>query len=173
MIAVDYLIVALVVISAIVGLARGLLREAIALLSWIIAPVLAWHFSGTLEPHLGGTLAEPHVAPWAARGILLFAVLLVGAGIGALVVSFVRLSLSGAMDHFLGLVCGLLRGLVTLGVLVLFCQMLRLDGEHWWRRSLLIPYGVHAAGAVGLLVGRGLEHREPALVAALDPGAAR
>jgi membrane protein required for colicin V production len=152
MIVVDYLIIALVVFSAIVGLARGLLREVIALVTWIIALLVAWHFSSALEPHLGGLLSGP-VRPWVARAILLVCVLLIGAGIGAIVVHLVRLSIFSGMDRFLGFVFGVVRGLVILGVLVLFCQMLRLDGEGWWHRSLLIPYGEHIAGAVRLLVG--------------------
>ena len=36
---------------------RGLLREVIALVTWIAAVWLAWHYAGLLEPHLGGVLA--------------------------------------------------------------------------------------------------------------------
>ncbi|HTW37362.1 MAG TPA: CvpA family protein [Steroidobacteraceae bacterium] len=152
MIVIDYLIIALIVFSAVVGLARGLLREVIALVTWVIALLVAWHFASALEPHLGGLLGGA-VRPWAARAILLVGVLLLGAGIGAIVVHLVRLSIFSGMDRLLGFVFGLLRGIVILGVLVLFCQMLRLDGESWWHRSLLIPYGEHVAGAVRLLVG--------------------
>ncbi len=149
MTAVDYLIVALVVISALVGLARGLLREVIALISWIVALLIAWHASARLEPYLGGLLATgPEVQLWAARAILLFAVLLLGAGIGAIADHFIRLSLFSSMDRFMGFVFGLLRGLVILGVLVIFCHTLKLDGERWWRKSMLIPYGEGVASVV-------------------------
>src|SRR4051812_38175692 len=42
MIAVDYIILAIVIISAVMGLVRGLLREAIAVITWFLAIVLAW-----------------------------------------------------------------------------------------------------------------------------------
>ena len=45
MIAVDYIILAILVISAIMGLVRGLLREAIAVITWFLAIVLAWSFA--------------------------------------------------------------------------------------------------------------------------------
>jgi membrane protein required for colicin V production len=157
MIAVDYLIIALVVISAIVGLARGLLREVIALATWIAALLIAWHFSSALEPYLGGTLSGAQRA-WVSRITLLILVLLVGAGVGAIIAHFVRLSIFSGVDRFLGFVFGLLRGLVILGVVVILCQMLRLNAEGWWHHSLLIPYGEHVAGAVRLLVGDGLVH---------------
>src|SRR5579885_2506803 len=71
---VDYLIVALVILSAIVGVVRGFLREIIALVTWVVARLVAWHFSGRLEPYLGGLLSSPHVRPWAARAILVILV---------------------------------------------------------------------------------------------------
>ncbi len=81
----DYLIIATVVISATVGLLRGLLREVIALMTWIVAAFVAWHFAGVLEPHLGGLLAQDAVRPWVARLILFIAVLLLGQAIGAII----------------------------------------------------------------------------------------
>jgi membrane protein required for colicin V production len=171
MIVIDYLIIALIAISAIVGLARGLLREVIALVTWIVALLVAWHLAPSLEPYLGGWLASPHVRPWVARAILLFCVLLIGAGIGAVTVHLVRLSIFSSMDRFLGFVFGLVRGLVILGVFVLFCQMLRLDGESWWHHSLLIPYGEHLAGAVRLLVGGALEGHDLSVLNGFHIGA--
>ena len=57
------------------------------------------------------------------------------------------------VDRFLGLIFGLLRGVVLLGVFVILGQLLRLDGEHWWTRSLLIPYGESVANGLRTLVG--------------------
>jgi membrane protein required for colicin V production len=144
----DYLIIALVLATSGIGLLRGFLREGIALLSWLIAVLIAWHVGPSLEPNLGGLLAAPEVRPWAARAILLIGVLLLGAGIGALVAYFVRSSFFSGMDRLLGFVLGLLRGLVILGVVVLACETVRLDGERWWHRSMLLPYGEHLANAM-------------------------
>ena len=56
MIAVDYIIIAILIISAVMGLVRGLLREAIAVITWFLAIVLAWSFGSSLEPMMGGVL---------------------------------------------------------------------------------------------------------------------
>jgi membrane protein required for colicin V production len=158
---VDYLLLALLIISSLVGLLRGFLREAIALLAWVLAVIIAWRAAGLLEPHLGGLLALPQVRPWAARLIILIGVLLVGAAVGALVSHFVRLSIFSGTDRFLGFVFGLLRGVVILGVLVLFSQTLRLDAERWWHRSLLLPYGESVASGLRTLLGEELKgHRD-------------
>lgn len=149
----DYLVIVAVVISALIGAMRGFLREAVALVAWIIALFIAWHFSDLIEPHLGGLLSGSYVKPWAARVIIVLLILLLGALIGALLGHFVRLSMFSGMDRFLGLVFGLLRGVVVLGVFVILGQLLKLDGEKWWTRSLLIPYGESVANGLRAIVG--------------------
>jgi membrane protein required for colicin V production len=151
--ATDYVVIATVVISALVGAMRGFLREVVALVAWLFALFIAWHFADLVEPHLGGLLAGSAVKPWAARVILVVLILLLGAAIGALLSHFVRLSIFSGMDRFLGLVFGLLRGMVLLGVFVILGQLLRLGDEHWWTRSLLIPYGESVANGLRTLVG--------------------
>lgn len=151
--ATDYVVIAAVVVSAIVGAMRGFLRETVALVTWLFALFIAWHFSDLVEPHLGGLLAGSTVKIWAARIIIVIIVLLIGAGVGALLEHFVRLSIFSGMDRFLGLVFGLLRGVVLLGVFVILGQLLRVDNDKWWTRSLLIPYGESVANGLRALVG--------------------
>ena len=149
----DYLVIAAILSSAVVGAMRGFLREAVALATWLIALFVAWHFSDLIEPHLGGLLSGTYVKPWAARAIIVVLILLLGAGIGALLNHFVRLSIFSGMDRLLGFVFGAFRGIVLLGVFVILAQLLRLDGERWWRKSLLIPYGESVANGLRAVIG--------------------
>lgn len=154
----DYLVIAGFVISAVVGALRGFLREVVAIITWLIALFLAWHFSDLVAPHLGGLLSGSAVSTWAARAILVILILLLGAGIGAALSHFVRLSIFSGLDRFLGLVFGVLRGLVLFGVLVILGQLLRLEDERWWRQSLMIPYGESIANGLRTLVGEPRVH---------------
>ncbi|HVP32936.1 MAG TPA: CvpA family protein [Steroidobacteraceae bacterium] len=151
----DYVIMAALLLSAILGAARGLLREVIAFVTWIAAVIVAWHFSDVIEPHLGGLLAGASVKPWVARLVILFLVLLLGALIGAMVSQFVRLSIFSGVDRLGGFAFGGLRGLLFLGLFVIFGQLVHLDREHWWRDSHLIPTGESVANALRFLVGEG------------------
>ena len=153
MILTDYLVILAILLSALVGALRGFLRESVALGAWIIALFLAWHFADLIEPHLGGLLADSTVRPWAARVIVIVLVLLLGAATGAILGHFVRLSIFSGMDRLLGFGFGLLRGFVLLGVFVILGQLLRLQGEGWWRHSLMIPYGESIANGLRSLVG--------------------
>jgi membrane protein required for colicin V production len=150
---VDYLLIALIAFSCVAGVLRGLLREVIALVTWVAAVWIAWHYAYVLEPHLGGALASESVRAWAARTIIFLGIVLIGTGIGALVGHLVRLSIFSGTDRFFGGVFGFLRGLVIIGLFVMLCHALRLNGEPWWRGSTLIPYGERAANVLRGMVG--------------------
>jgi len=154
----DYVVIAAILISAVVGGLRGFLREVVAFVAWVVGLFLAWHFSDLVAPHLGGLLAGAHVQPWAARVIIVLLVLLLGAAVGAVLGHYVRLSIFSGMDRLLGVVFGVLRGLVLLGVFVILGQLLELQDEQWWRHSMLMPYGESIANGLRALVG---EHRVP------------
>ena len=64
----------------------------------------------------------------------------------------------GGSGRAVSLLFGLLRGFVLLGVFVILGQLLRLEGEHWWRASTLLPYGESIAKGVRVVVGAGREH---------------
>ena len=149
----DYWVVAIVLLIAIIGLMRGFLREVVAVITWLLALFIAWHFGAGLAPHLGGLLADEPVRPWAARAILLVLVLFIGSIAGMFIGHFVRLSIFSATDRFLGFALGLVHGAVVLGVLVIICQLMRLDGERWWQESLLVPYAERVANVLRTLVG--------------------
>jgi membrane protein required for colicin V production len=150
---IDYLLVVLIAFSCIAGVLRGLLREVIALVTWIAAVWIAWHYAGVLESHLGGALASEGVRTWAARTIIFLGIVLIGTCIGAIVGRVVRLSIFSGTDRFFGGLFGFLRGLVILGLFVMLCHALRLTGEQWWRGSTLLPYGERAANVLRDMVG--------------------
>ena len=86
----DVLILLVLLGSTVIGLLRGFVREAVSLVFWVVAIWAAWKFGPLVEPHLGGVLADPSVAPWVGRLIILVLVLLVGWVIGMLLGYFTR-----------------------------------------------------------------------------------
>ena len=149
----DYLITVLMALSVIAGLMRGLLREAIGLITWVVGIWAAFHFAGEVEPYLGGLLTNDALRPWVARLLIFLIVLLVGTTLGVLIGYFLRLSIFGGTDRFWGAVFGLLRGFVVVGGFVILCHGMHLQEEPWWHRSRLMPYAEHVANLLRGLVG--------------------
>jgi len=136
----DYLILITLLISVALGFFRGFLREAIGLLSWLGGLWLAWHYAYALEPYLGGELAKSPYNVWAARGILLLGILVVGWLIGNLVSYFMSQSgLSLMLDRLIGVLFGFIRGVVLVAVAVLLAREVDLQESSWWRNSYLLP----------------------------------
>jgi membrane protein required for colicin V production len=154
---IDYTIIGIVVLSALLGLFRGLLREVLTLVTLLVALWAAWRFADALVPYLGsGALSKPPMQMWAARGLMFLGVLLLGTVITAVVAQIVRTSMFSGLDRFLGFLFGAARGILIVGVLVLLAQRSGLDGQAWWGKSRLIPYGQSVASFVGGLVGERL-----------------
>ncbi len=160
MITVDYIILAIIIVSAVMGLVRGLLREAIAVITWFLAIILAWAFGAQLEPHLGGVLVGSPLRIWAARAIIFVGILLLGGAISVIASHYVRVSMFAGMDKFLGLVFGIIRGIVIVGAFTIAVQALRMDEDAAWKRSKLLPYAAGVADALRGMVGEKLERLE-------------
>jgi membrane protein required for colicin V production len=159
-IAVDYIILAIILVSAVMGLVRGLLREAIAVITWFLAIVLAWSLGPSLEPHMGGVLVGSPMRIWAARAVIFVGILLLGGAVSVIVSNFVRVSMFAGMDKFLGLVFGIVRGIVIVGAFTIAVQALRMDEDDAWKRSKLLPYASGVADALRGIVGEKLERLE-------------
>src|SRR5580700_5677055 len=109
----DYLLLVVLVFSVIAGLMRGLLREAIGLITWVVAIWIAFHYSSQLEPYLGGLLSNDALRPWIARSLIFVLVLLIGTTLAAVISHFVRVSMFAGMDRLWGALFGVVRGTVV------------------------------------------------------------
>jgi membrane protein required for colicin V production len=149
----DVFIVVVLLASILIGLMRGFIRECVALVFWIIGIWAAWTMGPLIEPHLGGLLAGPQVRPWIGRLVVLVAVLIAGALVGMLLGFLMRSAGLGLVDRVLGVLFGLLRGMVLVGLLVIGGELLHLNHEPWWGRSTLIPYGETLGDWLRAMVG--------------------
>ncbi len=149
----DAFIVLILLGSTLIGLLRGFVREAVSLTFWILAIWAAWKFGPQVEPHLGGLLANASVAPWVGRIVVLLLVLIAG-WVVAMLLSYITRSIGlGPIDRLIGLLFGIVRGLVLVGLIVIGAELLHLNREDWWSRSKLIPYGESVGDWLRAMVG--------------------
>lgn len=143
---IDYLILAVLVASTLLGAIRGFVREAIGLLAWLGGLWLAWRYAPLLEPHLGGMVGEPPVSTWTARALIVLAVLIVGWLVAGILGYFLRHSgLTLLVDRTLGMFFGAVRGAVVIAVFVMLGEFVELNRVEWWRQSKLLPYSAELA----------------------------
>lgn len=133
---IDLLLLALIAVSALLGLMRGMLAAVFGVLSWLLASWAALRFGRDATLFISGGDA-PTLAQYATgHAVAFFAVLLAVTGVGLLLRGVVNATvLLKGPDRLLGLVLGTVRGvlLAVLAVLVLGFTPLA-EGEDW-RRS--------------------------------------
>jgi membrane protein required for colicin V production len=154
----DLLILSVLIISMLLGLLRGFVREAIAVLAWLGGLWLAWRYAPLLEPFLGGAVGEPPVSTWTARASIVLMVLVVGWLVAGVLSHLLRHSgLSLLVDRLLGAMFGFLRGAVVVAVFVLLGQFVEMTEVDWWKDSQLLPYAAELAGWIQTFAETGMK----------------
>lgn len=140
MTALDYAVVVLILASAIVGLWRGVVREILSLLGWVLALVAAIMFGGDAGGFLPGSIQNPGLRYLLGMLLVLVGVLIIAYLLGWMLHKLLHAAGLGWLDRGLGVIFGLMRGLLVVLVLVFIAGLTRVPQEKWWRESLLAPY---------------------------------
>jgi membrane protein required for colicin V production len=136
---VDIIILAIIGVSCLMGVFRGLVKEALSLAFWIGAAVLASAFSDALAARLAGTIDNP-VARQVAAFILIFVFTVFAGGlISNLISKLMSKAGLGGVDRALGGLFGVIRGVVIVTVIVMLTGSLEMT-RAIYGDSILTPY---------------------------------
>jgi len=135
---VDYIIIGIIALSALVGLARGLIREVLSLGTWIAALVIAWLLHQEVADMLSTQLSHPMVRKGVAFVGLVLLTLLAGAILAAILTTLIdTVGLSG-LDRVLGMAFGGARGVVLVAMAVYLAALTPAPSDPVWKASTLI-----------------------------------
>jgi len=137
---IDVVILALIALSAILSLFRGFVREAVALVTWLVALWVAMAFYEDLAAILSQWISLPSAQRITAFAVLFICVLLLGAIVNFLASKLVNKTGLTGTDKLLGIVFGVARGGVIVAILVLLAGLTPLPQDPWWQDSQLLGY---------------------------------
>lgn len=152
---VDYSLLGLVGISGLLGLLRGFVRELLSLMTWVASVWVAIHFSDHFAPHLENLVEPGPLRKAAAFCILLFASLVVGALLGAVVGKLLSSAGLSGTDRLVGLVFGLMRGGLLVALLLAVAERTPMPQAPWWKQSVVIPWFKPVTGWIGSQLQQG------------------
>lgn len=131
----DWIAIASLVVSMLLGLVRGLVFEVISLAGWVAAFVAAQWLAGSVAAWL--PFGDPEAAwRYPLAFVLVFVAVAFTVGLlAALTRKLVTAVGLRPVDRVLGGAFGVLRGAVALLVVAVVVHLLALSDSAWWRES--------------------------------------
>ncbi|AOY93343.1 bacteriocin production protein [Cupriavidus sp. USMAA2-4] len=141
----DYGVAFILIASGLVGVLRGLVREVLALIGWVVAFWVAYHYAPTAAQWVPESVPGGALAREALGFVVLFIGTVIAAALAATLLGQLmeRTGLKPA-DRGLGLVFGLLRGALVVMFVVTLAGLTKLPEEAFWRDAVSRPYVVEA-----------------------------
>ncbi len=137
---IDYVIIGIIALSAIISIVRGFVKEVLSLVAWILAFWVALTFSPQFSVLLSDYISTPSISLFTAFSGLFIVTLILSALVNNLIAAIVvKTGLSGT-DRMLGVLFGLLRGVAIVTLLVLLAAATPMPNDAWWQNAVLIAH---------------------------------
>ncbi|MEO8279584.1 MAG: CvpA family protein [Ideonella sp.] len=164
---VDAVLLAVLLISVLLGALRGLVFEVMSLAGWLVAYAAAYIYAPRLPP-LWSPQAfpvdagnSPVVMPLVAFGLVFAGVLIAWNLLSHLIRLLVRATPLSGIDRVLGSVFGCARGLLLLLTIVVVVALTPWSKSHSWQESRVVPRLDQAILSIKPLLPPGLHRWMP------------
>jgi membrane protein required for colicin V production len=136
----DWIIAAILLVSILVGVLRGFIKESLSLISWILAVWLATTFSVEAGEFINQFIHIPNPKFRMTAG---FALIFIGTLFAFAIISYVviKLFVRGpikGIDRVLGIGFGALRGAAVVVAILIFARAAGFESSEWWANSVHI-----------------------------------
>lgn len=137
---VDFTIIGVIILSALISIIRGFVKEALSLISWVLAFFIASRFYMYITSYL--TYFDSDVIRIAvAIAILFISTLIVCAIVSYIIGELVQKTGLSSTDRILGICFGVLRGILVVAAVLFFVDTFTpLSQSPSWVQSQLIPH---------------------------------
>nr|WP_279237496.1 CvpA family protein [Dyella sedimenti] len=130
---------AVLALSVLIGLWRGLISEVLALAVWVAAFWVAWTFGPSVAGYFEHSIQLPSARILVGYGICFLAVLIAGALLRFLVSRLVEGTGLSGTDRLLGMFFGFARGVLLVTLAVFLLGFTAFTRDPWWSDSVLLP----------------------------------
>lgn len=118
----DYAIIGIVLLSGILALMRGFMRELFSLIAWVGAYFVADKFYEPVVPWVHHYVKNEKYIAWAAMGVVFVIALIILSIVGMFICSFIKGRALTVIDRSLGFAYGLARGALVVCLVYLCVQ---------------------------------------------------
>lgn len=128
----DGVVLVVVLLSAMLAMVRGFVREVLSVASWAIAAAAAFYFYKPLLPYVAPYISNKNIAIVASAAGVFFVTLVIASYIAMKISDFVVDSRIGLLDRTLGFVFGLARGVLIVVIAFAFLSWILSDHQPSW-----------------------------------------
>lgn len=135
----DIAVAGIIALSALLAYVRGVVRELLAVVTWVAAIIVALAFEDVLAAALPAFVSNSAVRHVVAFILIFVAVFVAGSLVARLLAKLVRAAGLGFADRFLGSLFGMARGMIIVLLGVLLAGLTELPRHEWWQNAALAP----------------------------------
>lgn len=140
----DFVALAILAISCVLGLVRGLLKEVLSLIAYGLAFVAAIWWGPVVHAWLAAWIETPLLRMGISYASVFIVVLLSVGLVNMTLAALIKTTGLSPADHGLGAVFGLARGLLFVLILVVLAGYTPMPAEPWWRDAMFSQTAVDA-----------------------------
>jgi membrane protein required for colicin V production len=135
----DWVILAILGLSILIGLWRGLVAELLSLVIWIAAFWVAAAFGPAVAAQLEHVISVPIARIGLGYALCFIAVLIIGALVRFATRRLIWSTGLSGIDRLFGMLFGFVRGVLLVTLLVFLVGLTLFTREPWWQQSVLLP----------------------------------
>lgn len=137
---IDFILLFIILISLLISVFRGFVKEAISLGTWFAAAYIAFTFSSKLAALLPVSISQPSLRLGIAFAVLFLVTMMIGAAVKFLLGRFIDRTGLSSTDRAVGALFGLLRGGLIICIIIIIAELTPITQDSWWQSSVLIPH---------------------------------
>ncbi|BCL75431.1 bacteriocin production protein [Jeongeupia sp. HS-3] len=141
----DYAVLAILGLSILLSVMRGLTQEVLALAGWVVSAWLALNYAAAISVFMPAALPNEGLRYLAALVVVFCAAWLLTAIVRITLNQFIKATGLKPVDRLLGVFFGLVRGSLFVVLLVLAAGLTGLPKTDLWRNAMFSPLFEQAA----------------------------
>ena len=135
---IDYGIIAIIALSALMGVMRGFVREAMSLVTWVTAITIAVLYGETVAGWFN-TVSLSGIRLVLAFVLIVLGTLIIGGVLSHLIAKVIRSTRFSITDRIIGILFGFARGAIVISLVIIMIKASGISYQSLTKDSMLTP----------------------------------
>lgn len=135
----DYIFLIISIISIILSLFRGGIREILSITTWVLSFIITHKYGHFISEKLPQNISNNFIRIIIVYFLIFIIIAIIVAIINKIISSILNYIGLGNIDHLLAMIFGTIRALFIYAILILIIEAFRIDEQHNWKIAKSYP----------------------------------